>query len=116
MRDALLNIEKNVFFFLLCFTPNILNGEYIFFYFVSCLPAFQYYMTPWVGIGGIVLVVGREWENCMALSLYEPEVTLSLFLFVSCPVRGCGTPFSFTSLSYCISVSSLVSAARRAEL
>ena len=35
-------------------------------------------MTPWVGIGGIGLVVGGEWENCMALSLYEPEVTLCL--------------------------------------
>ena len=73
-------------------------------------------MTPWVGIGGIGLVVGGEWENCMALSLYEPEVTLCLILFVSCPVRVCGTPFSFTSLSYHISVSSLVSAARRTAL
>ena len=78
--------------------------------------AFRYYMTPWVGIGGIGLVVGGEWENCMALSLYEPEVTLCIILFVSCPVRVCGTPFSFTSLSYCISVSSLVKAARKAAL
>ena len=73
-------------------------------------------MTPWVGIGGIGLVVGREWENCMALYLYEPEGTLCLLLFVSCPMRVCGTPFSFTSLSNRISVSSLVSAIGRAAL
>ena len=33
-------------------------------------------MAPWVGVGGICSVVGREWDNFMALSLYEPEVTL----------------------------------------
>ena len=35
-----------------------------------------------MGVGVICLAVGREWENLMALSLYEPEVTLSLFIFV----------------------------------
>ena len=39
--------------------------------------AFQYYMAPWVGVGGICLSVGREWENFMALSLHEPEITLT---------------------------------------
>ena len=32
--------------------------------------AFQYYMTLWVGIGGIGLVVGREWENFMAIFIH----------------------------------------------
>ena len=32
--------------------------------------AFWYCMAPWVGIGGIGLVVGREWENFMPLSLH----------------------------------------------
>ena len=40
-------------------------------------------MAPWVGVGGICLAVGREWENLMALSLHEAEVTLSLLIFVS---------------------------------
>ena len=73
--------------------------------------AFRYYMTLWVGIGGICLVVGREWENFMDPSLYEPEVTLCLFIFVSCSVRVCST-----HLSYSISVSSLVSTAKMAAL
>ena len=32
--------------------------------------AFRYYMTLWVGIGGIGLVVGREWENFMAIFIH----------------------------------------------
>ena len=44
-------------------------------------------MAPWVGVGGICLAVGREWENLMALSLYEHEVTLSIFIFVSFVLR-----------------------------
>ena len=27
-------------------------------------------MTPWVGTGGIGLVVGREWENFMAMFIH----------------------------------------------
>ena len=34
------------------------------------LLAFRYYMTLWVGIGGIGLVVGREWENFMAIFIH----------------------------------------------
>ena len=71
-------------------------------------------MAPWVGVGGILLVVGREWENYMAL--YEPAVTICFFIFVSCPVRVCSTQLSFNIFSYRISVSSLVSAARMAAL
>ena len=32
-------------------------------------PGFWYYTPPWVGTGGIGLVVGREWEYFMALFL-----------------------------------------------
>ena len=49
-----------------------------------------------MGIGEIGLVVGRKWENFMALSLYEPEVAPCLFTFVSCPLRVCLTHLSFT--------------------
>ena len=78
--------------------------------------AFQYYMAPWVGVGGICLAVGREWENFMALSLHEPEFTLCLFIFISCHVRVCSSHLYFTLLLYCMSVSSLVSAARMAAV
>ena len=44
-------------------------------------------MAPWVGVGGICLAVGREWENFMALSLHEPEITLSIYIFVSFVLR-----------------------------
>ena len=123
---------------------------------MGCLPstlhmtpdaAFRYCMAPWVGVSGICLAVGREWENFMALSLHEPEITLSLFIFVSfvlrweesgrtiwlylcmnlksslclfifisCHVRVCSSHLYFTLLLYCISVSSLVSAARMAAV
>ena len=73
-------------------------------------------MAQWVGIGGIHLEVGREWENFRALSLHEPEVTLCLFIFVSRPLRFRTTHLSFTLLFYSICVSSLVSAARMAAL
>ena len=46
-------------------------------------------MAPWVGVGGICLAVGREWENFMAISLHEPEITLVLV---------------FSSLSSCFAV------------
>ena len=32
------------------------------------LSAFRYYMTPMVGVGGILSVVGREWESFMAFN------------------------------------------------
>ena len=35
-------------------------------------PVLHYNMASWMGVGGICLVVKREWENFMALSLYEP--------------------------------------------
>ena len=63
-----------------------------------------------------LFLVGREWENYMALSLHEPEVTLCLFIFNSCPVRVCSTHLSFTLLLYCFSVSSQVSATRMAAV
>ena len=45
-------------------------------------------MAPWVGVGGICLAVGREWDNFMALYLHEPEITFSLFfIFVSFVLR-----------------------------
>ena len=57
----------------------------------------QYIHTKYMGIpvihdsmGGSrwdFLEVGREWENLMAPSLHEPEVTPSLFIFVSFVLR-----------------------------
>ena len=35
---------------------------------LRCLTAFQYYMTPLVGVGGIWSLVGREWESFMAFN------------------------------------------------
>ena len=46
-------------------------------------------MAPWVGVGWNCLLVGREWDNFMALAIYEAKVTLCLFIFVSCPLRVC---------------------------
>ena len=57
-----------------------------------------------------------DWKNSMALSLHDPEVTLCLFIFISCPVRVSSTHLSFTLLLYHISVSSLVTAARMAAV
>ena len=69
-----------------------------------------------MGVGGICLVLGREWENFLTLSLNEPEVTLRLFIFVSCPMRVCSTHLSFILFLYPTSVFSLVSAAKVAAL
>ena len=63
-------------------------------------------MAPWVGVGGICLAVGREWENFMALSLHEPEITLSLFIFVSFVLRweesGRTSPFILKNEAECV--------------
>ena len=52
----------------------------------------------------------------MALTLHEPEITICLFIFIFCHVRICSTHLYFTLLLYHISVYSLVSAARMAEV